>query len=222
MFCELLWILESQLLVSNKTQGSVHYTRFMSYFHIVNKDRWKIKPIHLKEMHLCLSVALTAFLAWESFNKKLQRKLKSFLFLSLIEVSLLIAATGAPQHYWLCLQSAGKSLSKMATTGRVKNQRYLQMSSSCHSVALSEMSLSRSLEPLLLGQLERILTLLRKKRVMSMDNYFHTTNLYAFPPFMCTVVYCVCQFKDPTSNGTIHAFLAHTHIQVTTNQSRAI
>lgn len=158
LFCELLWILESQLLVSNKTQGSVHYTRFMSYFHIVNKDRWKIKPIHLKEMHLCLSVALTAFLAWESFNKKLQRKLKSFLFLSLIEVSLLIAATGAPQHYWLCLQSAGKSLSKMATTGRVKNQRYLQMSSSCHSVALSEMSLSRSLEPLLLGQLERILT----------------------------------------------------------------
>lgn len=95
----------------------------------------------------------------------------------LLFIDFLLKPLEPPQHYWLCLQSAGKSLSKMATTGRVKTQRYLQMSSSFHSVALSEMSLSRPLEPLLLGQLERILTLSKKKRFVSRDNSFHTSNL---------------------------------------------
>lgn len=149
----------------------------MSHFHIVNKD------IYLKEKHISQRNASLSLCGFDglsnprSLQQRTAKETEILLFPSLIEVSLLTAATGAPQCHWLCVQPAGKSVSKMTIPGRVKTQRYLQTPSSFHSAALSETLLSRSLEPLLLGQLERILTLSKKKRFVSRDNSFHTSNL---------------------------------------------
>lgn len=93
-----------------KHRKSYRIKKLMSRFHIVNKVDESIKHIKLKEMCLYLSMALWWLFHPTSLQQRTEKESKSSSFFSLIEVSLLSADTGAPQHYWLCVQPPGTTL----------------------------------------------------------------------------------------------------------------